>query len=118
MTGLLTTNSLLGSQLSCHLSYPLLITLAALPNYPNSTSLLPYFPTSPPPTTRARPSMEDKDKGKCSRPNNVPRNASSSRTPTPSRDLPSHSGIYALLLGNSGLVQSLEDARSWLDKKG
>jgi hypothetical protein len=62
--------------------------------------------------------MEDKDKSKRTRNSNVPRNTSSSGTPTPSRDLPSRSGISALLSGDSGPVQSLEDARSWLDKKG
>ncbi|KIM73080.1 hypothetical protein PILCRDRAFT_15528 [Piloderma croceum F 1598] len=58
--------------------------------------------------------MSDKDR----RTSNVPRGASSSGTPTPSRDLPSRSGITALLSGDSGPVKTLSDARSWLDKKG
>jgi hypothetical protein len=58
--------------------------------------------------------MGDKDR----RTSNVPRGASSSGTPTPSRDLPSRSGISALLSGDSGPVKTLSDARSWLDKKG
>ena len=62
--------------------------------------------------------MEDKDKGKRSRNSNIPCNTSSSRTPTLSRDLPSRSRISALLSGDSSPVQSLEDAHSWLNKKG
>jgi hypothetical protein len=58
--------------------------------------------------------MGDKDR----RVSSVTRGASSSRTPTPSRDLPSRSGINALLSGDSGPVKSPSDARSWLDKKG
>jgi len=58
--------------------------------------------------------MGDKDR----RASNVTQGASSSRTPTPSRDLPSRSGITALLSGNSGPVKTLPDARAWLDKKG